>query len=493
MPERKPNRTEQLDRIVDAFIADPQAALPGADAELVSLARTVRELRGLPRQNFKVQLKSELKGEKPMSASAKPVVAAKASVSPRLAFKSAAAAIDFYKKALGAVETFRFEVGGHIPHAELVIGVSTIDVTEEWPEGNRFSAETLGNSPISLSIEVPDVDSFAERAIAAGMKVVRPVTDQFYGHREATLADPFGYSWTAYTVKEEMSVEEMHRRMRGLTHGPEGGQLPTKDAARKSVNPIREGFHTVQPYMIAADGEALLRFAKEAFDAEETFRAIGSAGGIHGEFRIGDSMVMMGGGIPGKPFDVKPSPVALHVYVRDTDAVYAKALAAGGVSLSAPQDHEYGERGAGVKDPAGNLWYIATSKGESYVPKQLRSVNVYMHPRRAEPVISFLKRAFDGEELARYASPDGVVHHAEVRVGDSVIEMGEAHGPYEPMQSTFYLYVPDVDAVYRRAVAAGAKSIREPADQPYGDRNAGVADAFGNTWYIGSHIGKPRS
>lgn len=491
MPERKLNRAEQLDRIVDALIGDPRVALPEADAELSSLARMARELRGLPRESFKLQLKSELRGENLMSTSAKPAPAAHVSVSPRLAFKDAAAALDFYKKALGAIETFRFEVGGHIAHAEMTIGESAIDLAEEWPEGNRFSAETLGNSPISLSIEVPDVDSFAERAVAAGMKVVRPPTDQFYGHRDATLADPFGYLWAAYTVKEKMSVEEMHRRLEKLTHGPEGGQLPAQDA-RKSVNPIREGFHTVQPYMIAADGEALLRFAKEAFDAEETFRAIGGAGGIHGEVRIGDSMLMIGGGIPGRPINAKSNAVALHVYVEDTDAVYAKALAAGGVSLSAPQDHEYGERGAGVKDPAGNLWYIATAKGESYVPKGLRNVNVYMHPRRAEPVISFLTRAFGGEEIARHASPDGVVHHAEIRVGDSVIEMGEAHGPYEPMQSMFYLYVPDVDAVYRRAVAAGAKSTQEPADQPYGDRNASVVDVFGNTWNIASHIGHPQ-
>ena len=111
-----------------------------------------------------------------------------------------------------------------------------------------------------------------------------------------------------------------------------------------------------------------------------------------------------------------------------------------------------------------------------------------MHPLRAEPVISFLKRAFGAQELSKYASPDGVVHHAEIRVGDSVVEMGEAHGPYQPMQSMFYVYVPDCDAVYRRALAAGAKSIQEPADQPYGDRNSGVTDPFGNQWWIATHV-----
>lgn len=74
-------------------------------------------------------------------------------------------------------------------------------------------------------------------------------------------------------------------------------------------------------------------------------------------------------------------------------------------------------------------------------------------------------------------SPRWVIHHAELRIGNSVLEVGEAHGPYQPMLATFYMYVPDVDAVYRRALTAGAKSIQEPADQPY-DRDAGVTDAL---------------
>jgi uncharacterized glyoxalase superfamily protein PhnB len=76
----------------------------------------------------------------------------------------------------------------------------------------------------------------------------------------------------------------------------------------------------------------------------------------------------------------------------------------------------------------------------------------------------------------------------QIRVGTSILEMGEAHGPYQPMSSVLYVYVPDVDAVYRRALQAGATSISQPADQPYGDRNAGVKDPFGNTWYIATHI-----
>jgi uncharacterized glyoxalase superfamily protein PhnB len=156
--------------------------------------------------------------------------------------------------------------------------------------------------------------------------------------------------------------------------------------------------------------------------------------------------------------------------------------------MDEPKDQEYGERSASVKDPARNYWYVATHKGESYTPEGLNNVNVYMHPLRAEPVINFLKRAFGAREIGKYASPDGVVHHAEIRVGNSVVEMGEAHGKYPPMPTMFYLYVPDCDAVYQRSLQAGATSIAEPVDQPYGDRSGAVKDVFGNQWYIATHI-----
>src|SRR4029077_16309274 len=145
------------------------------------------DLRTLPRESFKARLKSEFEGGKRMSTIAEPVAAVRVTASPRLAFRDAAKAIEFYQRALGAKETFRFEVGGTIPHAEIMIGDSTIDLADEWPEGGRFSAETLGKSPISLVIQVPDVDAFAERAVAAGMKVIRPLADQFYGPRDVTL------------------------------------------------------------------------------------------------------------------------------------------------------------------------------------------------------------------------------------------------------------------------------------------------------------------
>lgn len=477
------NSIEQLNKAVDRMFSRSNSQKAKAEREIEPLVRIAADLRNLPRASFKARLKSEFEGRKPMSTVAEPFASVRVSATPRIAFRDPAKAIEFYTRALGAKEAFRFQVGDSIAHAELMIGDSAIDVAGEWPEGGRFSAETLGASPISISIQVPDVDAFAKRAVAEGMTLVREPKDQFYGHRDATLRDPFGYTWAVFTVKEKMSVEEMHRRMQGMTEGPEGGKMPETS----SVSPIPPGFRMVTPYLVAADGLALLDFVKNAFGAEETERAM-TPNGVHAEVRIGDSMLMIGGGIPGKQFPGTLQPNALHMYVEDADAVFKKALAAGATLVDEPVDQGYGERSATVKDPAGNFWYIATAKGESYKPKGLFDVNPYLHPQRAEPLIAFLKRAFEAEEIAKYVAPDGVVNHAALRVGDSVIEMGESHGKYETMPAMFYLYVPDADAVYKQAVAAGAVSFQEPRDERYGDRTAAVKDNFGNKWYIATHI-----
>jgi PhnB protein len=470
---------DELDQAVSGVLVHPEAALP-ADKRLAGLVRVAAELVSLPRPDFRARLKSDLERKTSMATATEPTTGIRQTAAPRLRIKGAAAAIEFYKKAFGAKEKMRFEnelIG--LVHGEIQIGNSVIMVAEESLQYDMPGPQTLGGSPVTIEMFVEDSDAAVERAVAAGARLTSPVQDHFYGYRSGIVADPFGYSWTISTVKEDMSVEEMHRRFEAMKQ-----QLLKKPA----VDPIPKGCRTVTPYLVAEDGPALVEFAKQAFGAEERFRGTGGAGGLHAEIQIGDSILMMGGGIPGREFRATANTTALHVYVEDADAVYRKALAAGATSISGPADQEYGERSAGIKDPAGNYWYIATHKGPTYVPTGLNNVNVYMHPLRGEPVINFLKRAFGAQELARYASPDGVIHHAEIRVGSSVVEMGEAQGPYQPMQSMFYLYVPDCDAVYRRALQAGATSLSEPVDHPYGDRSGGVKDGFGNQWYIATHI-----
>ena len=257
---------------------------------------------------------------------------------------------------------------------------------------------------------------------------------------------------------------------------------------RAAVKPIREGFHTITPYLIVEGAAELIEFVKQAFGAEEVYRGTGSAGGIHAEVRIGDSNVMIGGGAALRA----SMPAGIHLYVRDADEVYERALKAGATSLHQPVDQVYGDREASVKDKSGNHWYIATHRATGHMPQGLRTVTPFLHPRGADRMIDFLKKAFDAQEQSRFQSPDGVIHHAAVRIGDSMIEMGEAHGQWQPMATTFFMYVDDVDRIYRRALAAGAASQSEPADQPYGDRVAGVSDPFDNVWYIATHIMDPK-
>lgn len=260
--------------------------------------------------------------------------------------------------------------------------------------------------------------------------------------------------------------------------------LRKANMSSSSVNPFREGFHTITPYVMVHQIEDLLSFLKGAFGAKEKERSFGGGGGIHTEVQLGDSMLMIGGG---GTWRGEQKPAAFHYYVPDAGEVYERALQHGATSLQSMVE-EHGEHVGSVRDAFGNEWYISTRTEGRYVPDVLRDVTVYLHPKGAPGLIRFLKDAFAAEEIESHQTPDGVVQHAKVRIGNSTIELGEAHGQWQPMPVAIYLYVLDVDAVYRQAVAAGARSLSEPADQPYGDRNAGVEDAFGNTWYIASPL-----
>jgi uncharacterized glyoxalase superfamily protein PhnB len=122
------------------------------------------------------------------------------------------------------------------------------------------------------------------------------------------------------------------------------------------------------------------------------------------------------------------------------------------------------------------------------IPDNYHTVTPYLIVKGAAQLIDFLIQAFDGKEMERMAQPDGTIMHAEVKIGDSVIMMGETGGRWEPRPGSLYLYVPDTDATYQKALKAGATSVMEPANQFYGDRNAGVKDFCGNYWWIATHI-----
>ncbi len=125
--------------------------------------------------------------------------------------------------------------------------------------------------------------------------------------------------------------------------------------------------------------------------------------------------------------------------------------------------------------------------GVKPVPDGFHSVTPYLVVEGVAELIDFLKQAFEAKEIHRTTRPDGTIMHAEVRIGDSVVMMGEPVGELKPMPGSICLYVNDTDTVYKRALEAGATSMMEPADQFYGDRNAGVKDLVGNIWWIATH------
>jgi uncharacterized glyoxalase superfamily protein PhnB len=122
------------------------------------------------------------------------------------------------------------------------------------------------------------------------------------------------------------------------------------------------------------------------------------------------------------------------------------------------------------------------------IPEGYHTVTPYMTVQGADKLIAFLKEAFGARESERLTGEDGRIQHAEVRIGDSVVMMAQATEQWKAMPSAIYLYVDDTDATYQRALQAGATSVMEPADQFYGDRNAGVQDPVGNYWWIATRI-----
>ena len=122
------------------------------------------------------------------------------------------------------------------------------------------------------------------------------------------------------------------------------------------------------------------------------------------------------------------------------------------------------------------------------IPEGYHTITPYLVVPDAARQIEFLKHAFGGIETFRHMRPDGAIGHVEMRIGDSMVMLGEAGGEWKPTPCSIYVYVEDVDAVYKRAVQAGGKSQSEPKNQIYGDRNCGVVDPAGNSWWIATHV-----
>jgi uncharacterized glyoxalase superfamily protein PhnB len=274
-----------------------------------------------------------------------------------------------------------------------------------------------------------------------------------------------------------------------LAAEPVGEAETGPETETKGVPP---GSPSVVPYLVVDRAPELPDFLVRTFGAEVLYRMPAApGGGFHAEVRIGDAHVMMGG-MPGMSFPQIPA--ALHLYVPDVDATFRRAVEEGSQPLYPPTDQFYGDRDAGVKDPFGNTWYIATHKaGPSHVPRGLRTVTPFLQVTGVDGLLDFAKSAFGAETVERHADPEGIVRHAVMKLEGSMVELGEAHGEFPAIPAMLYVYVDDVDRSYARAIAAGGESLNPPADQPYGHRTAAIRDAFGNQWYVAKPIGRRTS
>jgi PhnB protein len=146
-----------------------------------------------------------------------PVPSGHHTVTPYLSVNNGPKALEFYKQAFGATELYKMIVpDGRLGHAELRIGDSVIMLADQFPEYGGKTPQTLGGTPVSMYLYVEDVDGFFKRAVAAGAKERKPVTDQFYGDRSGQLEDPFGHTWWVATHTEDVPPHEMEKRMKAM-------------------------------------------------------------------------------------------------------------------------------------------------------------------------------------------------------------------------------------------------------------------------------------
>jgi PhnB protein len=336
-------------------------------------------------------------------------------------------------------------------------------------------------------------------ALLAGRRVVLPVTEaeREIGIRIAELLA------VARDVRELPTPEFRQRLARELA-----GTSPRRAAV-------------LRPYLSVRDAAAALDFYRTAFGATETYRLTEPGGRVgHAQMRLGDAEWMLADEYPEygiyAPTAGASSGVRMHLSVPDVDAFVARAGAAGATVAVPPKDQFYGERTAKLVDPFGHVWQVATTKevvpedeikrrfdrmlagGSPPMPVPARTaaprpgfhaVTPYLTVRRPAELIDFVKSAFEAVEVFRGTGSAGGTH-AELRIGDSMVMIGGMEAIPKETPAAIYLYVPDVDRAYERALAAGATSLLPPTNQDYGDRNAWVEDRFGNTWYIAAPIAK---
>lgn len=331
MPKR-PLR-EQLDEAVQAMLVSLRPRPEEKpDRNLAALVRVAQALRDLPREEFRTALKSDLQRRACMkegtesSAATAPAIhymrPGLTAITPYIVINRASEFIEFLKSAFGGLERLRVPTpDGKIMHAEVEIGNGAVEIGD--------ANEQHPSSPTDIHLYVDDPDATFARALEAGAtSIYAPTDDHPSGDRWGALKDQFGNNW--YIAKP-----------RGWTPGP-------------------EGLRSVQPYLHLRGADKMIPFMEVAFGAETIGLHQSPEGTVHhATIRIGNATLE----VDEAHGEYQPKPCHLHVYVPDTDAVYAQALRAGATSVEIPRDAPYGDRAAGVKDPFGNSWFIATYLG----------------------------------------------------------------------------------------------------------------------------------
>jgi PhnB protein len=250
----------------------------------------------------------------------------------------------------------------------------------------------------------------------------------------------------------------------------------------------RPNFPNIAPYFLVSNAPQFIDFLVSAFEGTERIRVPRPDGSImHAEVAIGDSVLELGDANEQYP----TRPMTIHLYVNDADAIYARALQAGAAALAPVADQHWGDRQGTVKDPFGNTWFIGMPK--TWDPAQyggIRSVQPFLVLRDAAKMIPFVESALGAKAMGVVTSPEGAVLHATIEIAGATLELAEAQPGHPPVRSYLHVYVPDTDAIYAQALAAGAKGTTPPYSAPYGDRAASIEDPFGNTWFLATYVGQ---
>lgn len=182
----------------------------------------------------------------------------------------------------------------------------------------------------------------------------------------------------------------------------------------------------------------------------------------------------------------------IQLQVEDLDSLYNELKSKKAVFRSGIIEGKGGIQVI-LEGPSGNPIELFEPKkntrpSNSYKPKGYSTITPYLAIKNAGQLVGFLKKVFNAEEHRLMRGEDGSFMHGEFRIGDSLVMIGDVQGRHDPFPGMLYVYIPDVDKTYKKAIEEGATSIEEPENQDYGDRRAAFADPSGNSWYIASQI-----